>query len=178
MLKLNTFSDVYFKDTQKRISLEDIAKNRTDYDYMKDIKAKIGQGKYMNFLCFNGDIITIHKSLVTLFKHEFDEDEEEEENQYSFLANQAKYDSASVDFTDKGALLKRQKEILADIEQYKKDKESLYNPFSFLKSGLKEWFIILCLGGKFCIAKIQGDKIVDHKSDSKYVQRKKGKRSI
>jgi len=163
---------VYFKDTKKSVSIETIAKNRKDYDWMKDLKQNIGQGRFITFRCFNEDLISINKCLVSIFKHEFEEDDQEEENTYSFLSDKSKFDSDNVDFTDKGALLKRQRDILEEIELHKKQKEALFNPFSILRSGLKLWFIILWQGGKFCIAKIQEDKIVDHKSDSKYVQRK------
>jgi hypothetical protein len=48
-----------------------------------------------------------------------------------------------------------------------------------LKKGLHSWFIILCCGGSFAIAEFQGKKMLSHKSDKKYVQRKKqGKRQM
>lgn len=117
---------------------------------------------------------------LSVFKHEFDDDEDDEgESEYAFLADKQQFDSSKVDFTDKGAILRRQREILKEMEDQKKLKESSFSPFSVLATGLKLWFIIVCQGGKFCIAKIEKNKIVEHKSDSKYVQRKKaGKRQI
>ena len=153
--------------------MSEVSKNYEDHEYMKDLKQKVGQGKYTTFKCFNGDLISIHKGLTSLY--DYAQEEDDSENKYSFLSDKTKYDSENIDFSDKGALLKRQREILSEIEQHEKQKEKRYDPFYILKAGLNQWFIILCLGGKFCIAKIQGDKIVDHKSDSKYVQRKKGK---
>ena len=58
---------LYFKDTGKSVDIEEIAANRNDYDYMKDLKQQVGQGKFMNFKTFNGDIITVHKSKSNLF---------------------------------------------------------------------------------------------------------------
>jgi hypothetical protein len=113
-----------------------------------------------------------------VFKHEFDEeDETEDDNEYAFLFEKAEFDTTNFDFNDKGALLKRQRKILEQIEDQKKTKEGTFSPFNILGTGLKLWFIILCQGGKFWIAKLEKDKIVEHKSDTKYVQRKKqGKR--
>jgi len=115
---------------------------------------------------------------LNVFKHEFDEDDEgEDSNEYAFLSNKAQFDTANFDFADKGSLLKRQRKILEQIQDHKKSKEATFAPFNILASGMKLWFIILCQGGKFWIAKIENDKIVDHKSDTKYVARKKqGKR--
>ena len=102
-----------------------------------------------------------------------------DENEYAFLSDKAEFGSDTVDFTDKGALLKRQREILKEIEEHTRNKDTWFNPFSVLSTGLGLWFIILCQGGKFWIAKIEKNQIVEHKSDSKYVQRKKaGKRQM
>ncbi|CAI2365300.1 unnamed protein product [Moneuplotes crassus] len=170
---------VYFNDTKKTVLLEEIAANRNDYEYMKDLRQDIGQGKFMNFETFNGDILTVHKNMVNIFKNEFDEEEDSSENKFAFLSEQGQIGTDNIDFSDKGALLKRQREILKRIDEHRKTKEATFSPFSTIGSGLKTWFIILCQGGKFCMAKIQGDTIIEHKSDSKYVQRKKaGKRQI
>jgi len=190
---------IYFNDTRKTVEMEELALNRNDYEWMKDLRQRIGQGKQITFQLFNGDLISLHKGLLNVFRNEFEDDDISEENEYAFLSDKAEFDPTNVDFTDKGALLKRQREILKQIEvhQFKKMKMSTnpldmntdstsgdskfgyFNPFATLSTGLKLWFIILCEGGSFCIAKIEKDKIVDHKSDSKYVQRKKaGKRQM
>lgn len=62
---------VYFKDTEKEISLDEIAVNRDDYDWMKDLKQKVGQGKHIHFKTDKGDIITINKSKKTIGFKEF-----------------------------------------------------------------------------------------------------------
>ncbi|CAI2369225.1 unnamed protein product [Moneuplotes crassus] len=161
------------------IEISTIAANRNDYEYMKDLRKDVGQGKSITFETFNGDILTIHKNMVNIFKHEFEDEEESDDNKFAFLSEEARVGADYIDYNDKGALLKRQREILKKIDDHKKSKEASFAPFSVLGSGLKNWFIILCQGGKFCIAKIQGDQIIEHKSDSKYVQRKKaGKRQI
>lgn len=124
-------------------------------------------------------LIWLFLDLLNVFKHEFDEEVKSDDNKYAFMSDMKQFDNSSVDFSDKGSLLKRQKEILSKIEEHAKEKESNFSPFSTLSTGLNKWFIILCQGGKFCIAKLEKDKIVDHKSDSKYVQRKKaGKRQM
>ncbi|CAI2369261.1 unnamed protein product [Moneuplotes crassus] len=170
---------IHIPSKSTTIEISTIAANRNDYEYMKDLRKDVGQGKSITFETFNGDILTIHKNMVNVFKHEFEDEEETDDNKFAFLSEEARVGADYIDYNDKGALLKRQREILKKIDDHKKSKEAAFAPFSVLGSGLKNWFIILCQGGKFCIAKIQGDQIIEHKSDSKYVQRKKaGKRQI
>lgn len=57
---------IYFKDTGKMVELEVVAANRNDYEWMKELRAKIGQGKHITFRCFNGDLITINKCTLIL----------------------------------------------------------------------------------------------------------------
>lgn len=52
---------LYFKDTEKQVDLETVKANRNDYDWMKDLKQKVGQGKYATFKAFNGDLFTLSK---------------------------------------------------------------------------------------------------------------------
>lgn len=45
--------------------------------------------------------------------------------------------------------------------------------------GPASWFVILCSGGNFAIAHYKRNELISHKSDKKYVQRKKaGKRQL
>jgi cytochrome b subunit of formate dehydrogenase len=58
---------IYFKDTGKMVELEVVAANRNDYEWMKELRAKVvGQGKHITFRCFNGDIISINKCKLIL----------------------------------------------------------------------------------------------------------------
>ena len=100
-LPLNLYSGViknlYFNDTKKTMDFDTIAVNRNDFEWMKDLRQKIGQGKQMTFQWFNGDLISIHKSnyiknivigLLSVFKTEFDEDEDTiDENESVYFKN-------------------------------------------------------------------------------------------
>ena len=115
--------------------------------------------------------------MLDVFK--IDNEDQDEENDYAFLPNKNQFSANNVDFTDKGALFKRQREILNVIREHSQVQESQLSPFSTLSTGFQLWIIILCEGENVCIAKIEKNKIMDHKSDLKYIQRKKaGKRQI
>lgn len=58
---------IYFKDTEKMVELEMVAANRDDYDWMKELKQKVGQGRFISFRTFSGDIFTINKCKLTLY---------------------------------------------------------------------------------------------------------------
>lgn len=54
---------VYFpSDPENPVKISEISANRTDYDYMKDLKQKIGNGKQVQFKTKNGDVLTVCKS--------------------------------------------------------------------------------------------------------------------
>ncbi len=82
-----------------------------------------------------------------------------------------------MDFSDRVSLLQRQKDILEKISEEKKEAER-QQPFTLVER-IHRWALILCFGGKFSVAVFEGMKMSYHKSESKYVQRKKaGQRQI
>lgn len=74
-------------------------------------------------------------------------------------------------------MIKRQKEILAKMEEKKvqreKEEELRYEDELAGIFGLKKIAVILCFGGSFSIGIFQGERCIMHKSDKKYVCRKK-----
>jgi hypothetical protein len=99
-----------------------------------------------------------------------DSSELSEENKYSFLA-ESEFGAEGIDFSDPGALLKRQKAILEAIHKHQNSES--FDPLGVLTRGIKTWVLILCHGGKFFLQVFEGNKVVMAKSDSKYVCRKK-----
>jgi hypothetical protein len=99
-----------------------------------------------------------------------DDTSSSEENKYSFLASE-EFSADGIDFSDPGALLKRQKAILEAIHKHQNSEE--FEPLKILNRGIKTWVLILCHGGKFVVQVFEGNKQVLHRSDSKYVCRKK-----
>lgn len=77
---------------------------------------------------------------------------------------------------DKDFLIEKQKNLLEKMQ--KKEKSELFYPLIFIHS-VCNWTIILCQGGYFACGFFQRDKLIEHKSDHKYVVRKKaGQRQI
>jgi len=99
-----------------------------------------------------------------------EEVESSEENKYSFLANE-EFSAEGIDFSDPAALLKRQKAILEAIHKHQNSEQ--FEPLRILSKKVGIWVLILCHGGKFVLQVFQGSKQILHRSDSKYVCRKK-----
>eukprot|EP00340_Litonotus_pictus_P009028 CAMPEP_0170519462 /NCGR_PEP_ID=MMETSP0209-20121228/4867_1 /TAXON_ID=665100 ORGANISM="Litonotus pictus, Strain P1" /NCGR_SAMPLE_ID=MMETSP0209 /ASSEMBLY_ACC=CAM_ASM_000301 /LENGTH=350 /DNA_ID=CAMNT_0010805347 /DNA_START=207 /DNA_END=1259 /DNA_ORIENTATION=- len=75
----------------------------------------------------------------------------------------------------KESLIERQRQFLEEIN--KKEEEEFF-PLKFI-STVSYWGIILCQGGYFSCGFFNKDKLLEHKSDHKYVIRKKaGQRQI
>ena len=99
-----------------------------------------------------------------------EEEESTEENKYSFLANE-EFSAEGIDFSDPAALLKRQKAILEAIHKHQNSEQ--FEPLRILNKRVGIWILILCHGGKFVLQVFQASKQILHRSDSKYVCRKK-----
>lgn len=172
------FDSVLIRDTGKTVPFLEIAQNYEDIDYIKDLRQKAINGQNVWFTNkFTGDSIAIHRTLLSLFPEDFREESKEDVSEIEFLSHNEDLTPNKIDFTNKAALLKRQREILEEIESNRRAKENTFNPFRLLMKGPASWFIILCSGGNFAIAHYKQDELISHKSDKKYVQRKKaGKR--
>ena len=81
----------------------------------------------------------------------------------------------NIDFSNKESILERQRKILEKINAEKQNK---FYPLEFI-NGVNYWTIIVCHGGYFAGGFFLKDQVVEHKSDHKYVTRKKaGQRQI
>lgn len=64
-----------------------------------------------------GDIFQVNKGFIMSMTDDDNEDPSQEENKYSFLADE-EFSADGIDFNDPGALLKRQKAILEAIHKH------------------------------------------------------------
>lgn len=84
-------------------------------------------------------------------------------------------DLKNIDFSNRELLIERQKKML---EQLNKVTIEEFYPLKFI-SNVNYWSIILCEGGYFAYGCFLKDQLIEHKSDHKYVIRKKaGQRQI
>ena len=116
------------------------------------------------------------QSMKEKLKHgklDSDSDEEkdnEEKNKYKMFYENNNIDSLKdIDFSNKDAIIQRQREIL---EKMNKINIEVFYPLKLVNQ-INYWSIILCGGGYFSYALYLRDKELDHKSDHKYVVRKK-----
>lgn len=129
------------------------------------------------FLSYNTIKLKVCKSLIPF---EMDKNDElstvEEEDDYSKSKYEKLYeDNGKMDFS-KESLIERQRQFLEEVNAKKKVEE--FYPLLFI-SGISHWAIILCQGGYFSCGFFLKDKLIEHKSDHKYVIRKKaGQRQI
>ena len=133
------------------------------------------------FLADNANSVMRISKPVIPYDTIFDDDDEEEttkelqnKNKYEMFYN-AQNDLEGIDFSNKELLIERQKNIL---EQMNKVSIEEFYPLKFI-SNVNYWSIILCEGGYFAYGCFLKDQLIDHKSDHKYVVRKKaGQRQI
>jgi hypothetical protein len=98
------------------------------------------------------------------------ENSEEENNKYSmFYTEENLKELKNIDFSNKDLIIERQRKIL---EQMNKVNIEEFFPLKLI-SNVNYWSIILCEGGFFAYAFFLKDQIIEHKSDHKYVVRKK-----
>ena len=123
------------------------------------------------------DVFKLNKGFIHgLFEEEKD-DEIEESQKYSFLAEDNELNADATDFTDSVSLLRRQKKIIANIEKHQN--KTSFNPMKVLKKPTINWMLILCHGGKFAMLTYQNDELIKSKTESKYVCRgKQGGRQL
>ena len=118
------------------------------------------------------DIFKINKGFVFgLFDSNDGEGDSQNDNKYSFLADNQEIMNDIVDFTDPAALMRRQQRILESIE--KQANRSNFDPLRILRKKQIKWMIILCHGGKFVLQAYTNLECTMSKSESKYVIRGK-----
>ena len=99
-----------------------------------------------------------------------DEEKKEEEKKYKmFYSDENLEDLKDIDFSNKELMIERQRKILEQMNKINIDE---FYPLKFV-SEINYWSIILCGGGYFSYALFLKDKEIEHKSDHKYVVRKK-----
>lgn len=103
----------------------------------------------------------------------------DDENKYESLYKTDSLAGKIYDFNNKSQMIERQREFLEKLQE-KKEKELAASKITldFLKK-LEKITIILCQGGYFSVAIYDKNRCIFHKSDHKYVVRKKaGQRQI
>ena len=98
-----------------------------------------------------------------------DEVDEQEKRYKMFYSDENLEDLKNMDFNNKELMIERQRKILEEMNKINIDE---YYPLKFV-SNINYWSIILCGGGYFSYGLFLKDKEIEHKSDHKYVVRKK-----
>ena len=99
-----------------------------------------------------------------------DSDSDEQEKRYKlFYENNNIEALKGLDFSNKELIIERQREILEKMNKITID---IFYPLKLVNQ-INYWAIILCGGGYFSYALYLRDKELEHKSDHKYVVRKK-----
>ncbi len=166
---LKEMKSIYYEETEDIIELD-----RADlYSYLKVLPKFT-----FNLINDNDDKLKLSKAVVP-FDHNPDDNiiDEESENDPNKKYEMFYSDNNDIpiDFSNKEYLIERQKRIL---EKMNLEKEKVYYPLEFISS-VNYWSIILCHGGYFAVGFFLKDSVLDHKSDHKYVTRKKaGQRQI
>lgn len=166
---IRNLSHVFHKETSDVIELE----KEDFYSYLKVLP------KFDFYLTNNtGIYLKLCKALIPYDSQDEDSAyDEDPSKKYELFYNMEEISEnlSKVDFSNKDYLLQRQKMIL---EKMNAEKNKIFYPLEFI-CNVNYWTIILCHGGYFACGFFLKDKIVDHKSDHKYVVRKKaGQRQI
>jgi hypothetical protein len=168
---LKFFTHVFHKESKDVIELE----KEDLYGYLKVLP------KFEFYLTDNrGDYLKLSKALIpydTVKDPGMEDDTEDSNKKYEMFYNETNLtnDLSNFDFSNKELLIERQKMIL---EKMNAEKNQIFYPLQFI-SEVNYWCIILCHGGYFACGFFLKDKVIDHKSDHKYVVRKKaGQRQI
>lgn len=98
-----------------------------------------------------------------------DEKTEQEKRYQMFYGDENLEDLKNIDFTNKELMIERQRKILEQMNKINIDE---FYPLKFACQ-INYWSIILCGGGYFSYGLFLKDKEIEHKSDHKYVVRKK-----
>jgi len=161
---LKTFTYLYHKETDDKFQIE----KEDLYAYLKVLPS-------MTFTLSNtsNDYLRISKGIIPFELNDEETVDLFDENKYEMFYNQS--DLSKIDFSNKDSVIERQRKIM---EAMNTKKETIFYPLEFI-SGITYWSIILCHGGYFAAGFFHKDTVIEHKSDHKYVTRKKaGQRQI
>jgi hypothetical protein len=164
---LRDFLHIYLMKSEE--SLKDIERENL-YKYLKILPQ-------LDFELSNNSNDLLHLSkCVVPYDLERDPEGEEENKKYEMFYNDDNESLKAIDFSNSQSLIERQKQILERMNQIKL--MNVFFPLEFIVR-VKFWSILLCQGGYFAAGFFERDKMLDHKSDHKYVVRKKaGQRQI
>lgn len=163
---LRDFLHLYLRKNNE--SLKDIEKDNF-YKYLKILPQT-------DFELSNSsnDIIQLSKGVVP-YDLDRNDDNDEDKNKYEMFYNDNE-SLNNIDFSNSQSLIDRQKQILERMNEIKL--LNVFFPLEFVCK-VRFWSILLCQGGYFAAGFFEKDKMLDHKSDHKYVVRKKaGQRQI
>ena len=129
------------------------------------------------------NIIVVNRSLIDSSLNMECAGNKNDQHKYSSLYESEKFTNKTYDFSNINSLIERQKEILNAMKQ-----EEIQSSSNLIKTenlsladvlDIKRITLVLCHGGYFVIAVYEKNKCIFHKSDHKYVVRKKaGQRQI
>ena len=82
-----------------------------------------------------GDQAQVNKGFMDsmFFDQSVQNEEEDDQERYAFLAQNEDLDAAQVDFSDQAALLRRQRMILEQITTHKANQKSNFDPLKLLR---------------------------------------------
>jgi len=127
------------------------------------------------------NVVVLNRCLLDKSLNYENLEDKQEAEKYNELFQSEDFGSKNFDFSNMTSLLERQKKILENIKNKEKQQEDQKTIAIDIKPifDLKRITIILCHGGYFAVGVFEKDKCILHKSDHKYVVRKKaGKRQI
>jgi hypothetical protein len=163
---LKQFTHIYHPESEDQLELE---KNEL-FEYLKVLPRA-------EFYLLNdkSDKLKVSKGMIPYDLVEDDNDSDEEDPEKKKYEMFYQFDDTKIDFSNKDALIERQKKIL-EIMNAEKNKK--FYPLEFVNS-INYWTVVLCHGGYFAAGFFLRDQVIEHKSDHKYVTRKKaGQRQI
>lgn len=158
---LKEFITVYHEASKDEIELE----KEELYEYLRVLP------KFEFYLKNKkNDCLKLSKAIIP-YERSCDDDQEEvdEKKKYEMFYEMNDLTLNNMNFNDPEMLKERQKKIL-DLMNEKNNK--IFYPLEFI-CNVNYWSIILCHGGYFAAGFFLRDKVLDHKSDHKYVVRKK-----
>ena len=116
-----------------------------------------------------GHTLKIAKQMVMpLSVDDLENGTEETKDPYAAFYKDPGKESLQIDFSNQAMLCKRQEKLLEKTQI----KPTEFKPYELIKS-LGLWVILMCHGGSFSIGIFNGSTLVEHKSDKKYLVRKK-----
>jgi hypothetical protein len=165
---LKDFITVYHEASNDEIDLE----KEELYEYLRVLP------KFEFYLKnTKNDCLKVSKALIPYenLKNNDEEDDDTEKKKYEMFYEMSDLNLGQIDFSDPEQLKERQKKIL-EIMNEKNNK--IFYPLEFI-CNVNYWSIILCHGGYFAAGFFLREKVLEHKSDHKYVVRKKaGQRQL